>query len=96
MVPTYRPDSVVDPDTDGFAANVARLGDLGPALLKSTTKRARVERSKQRRGRSEILRHQSWTTRSLAANPRVLAEVRISFARKPIGDRCAGRHLEAN
>jgi glucuronate isomerase len=28
VVPTYRPDSVVDPDFPGFAANVARLGEL--------------------------------------------------------------------
>jgi len=28
VVTTFRPDPVVDPDFDGFAANVARLGDL--------------------------------------------------------------------
>jgi glucuronate isomerase len=28
VVPTYRPDSVVDPDFPGFAANVARLGEI--------------------------------------------------------------------
>lgn len=28
VVPTYRPDSVVDPDFPGFAANIARLGDI--------------------------------------------------------------------
>lgn len=28
VVPTYRPDSVVDPDFPGFAANIARLGEL--------------------------------------------------------------------
>ncbi len=28
VVPTYRPDSVVDPDFPGFAANIARLGAL--------------------------------------------------------------------
>jgi glucuronate isomerase len=28
IIPTFRPDSVVDPDFDGFAANVARLGEL--------------------------------------------------------------------
>jgi glucuronate isomerase len=28
VVPTYRPDSVVDPDFPGFVANVARLGEI--------------------------------------------------------------------
>jgi glucuronate isomerase len=28
IVPTYRPDAVVDPDFEGFADNVARLGEL--------------------------------------------------------------------
>jgi glucuronate isomerase len=28
VVPTYRPDSVVDPDFPGFAANLARLGEI--------------------------------------------------------------------
>jgi glucuronate isomerase len=28
VIPTYRPDAVVDPDTPGFADNVARLGEL--------------------------------------------------------------------
>ncbi len=28
VVPTYRPDSVVDPEFPGFAANIARLGEL--------------------------------------------------------------------
>ncbi|MGD0648544.1 MAG: glucuronate isomerase [Acidobacteriaceae bacterium] len=28
ILPTFRPDSVVDPDFDGFAGNIARLGDL--------------------------------------------------------------------
>jgi glucuronate isomerase len=28
IVPTFRPDAVVDPDFDGFNANVARLGEL--------------------------------------------------------------------
>jgi glucuronate isomerase len=28
ILPTFRPDSVVDPDFDGFAGNVARLGEL--------------------------------------------------------------------
>lgn len=28
VIPTYRPDSVVDPETPGFAANVAQLGSL--------------------------------------------------------------------
>lgn len=28
VVPTYRPDAVVDPDFPGFAANLARLGEL--------------------------------------------------------------------
>ncbi len=28
VVPTYRPDAVVDPDFPGFAANIARLGEI--------------------------------------------------------------------
>jgi glucuronate isomerase len=28
VVPTYRPDSVVDPDVPGFAANIAKLGQI--------------------------------------------------------------------
>jgi len=28
ILPTFRPDSVVDPDFDGFAGNIARLGEL--------------------------------------------------------------------
>jgi glucuronate isomerase len=28
IIPTFRPDPVVDPDFDGFAANVAKLGEL--------------------------------------------------------------------
>ena len=28
VVPTYRPDAVVDPETPGFAGNVARLGEM--------------------------------------------------------------------
>jgi glucuronate isomerase len=28
VLPTYRPDAVVDPEFDGFAANLARLGEL--------------------------------------------------------------------
>ena len=28
VIPTFRPDAVVDPDTEGFADNVARLGEL--------------------------------------------------------------------
>lgn len=28
VIPTYRPDAVVDPDTPGFAANVTRLGEI--------------------------------------------------------------------
>lgn len=28
IVPTFRPDSVVDPDFDGFAGNIARLGEM--------------------------------------------------------------------
>ncbi len=28
IVPTFRPDSVVDPDFDGFAGNIAKLGEL--------------------------------------------------------------------
>ena len=31
VVPTYRPDSVVDPEFEGFAANVARLGEVAGA-----------------------------------------------------------------
>jgi glucuronate isomerase len=28
IIPTFRPDSVVDPDFDGFAGNIARLGEM--------------------------------------------------------------------
>ena len=28
VIPTFRPDSVVDPDFDGFAGNIARLGEM--------------------------------------------------------------------
>jgi len=31
VVPTYRPDSVVDPEFEGFVANVARLGEVSGA-----------------------------------------------------------------
>jgi glucuronate isomerase len=28
VIPAYRPDAVVDPETPGFAANIERLGEM--------------------------------------------------------------------
>ncbi|AZL59376.1 glucuronate isomerase [Tabrizicola piscis] len=47
VVPTYRPDSVVDPDFPGFAANVAQLGALTGEDTQSWTGYLNAHRSRR-------------------------------------------------
>jgi glucuronate isomerase len=58
VITTYRPDSVVDPDFDGFAANLDRLGEMtgcdtgtGPAISRRTASAAPSSGARRHRHR---------------------------------------------